>query len=533
MEKTLKWKIEIDDSQAQAAVKRLDDQVAKEQRSIRAKSEIIERLGKQAQTLAASQRLLLSSLAVDAENKSRKEAAGLALKLAILNKVGEAQKKLTTVKGLKEPDYEKALAGIAEMGNISLGVMDEHITRYHEFQEAQKKLTTVKGLKEPDYEKALAGIAEMGNISLGVMDEHITRYHEFQEAQKKLNEELAKEAREREKIEKAQSASKARYDKEKQRGAETIAKNLPLAAAPIFQPTSFWANAIAVNRIQAMLQTQQGKGFLSATGLSAGAVTTGAVAAMVALGLAIKGLQAALNKAREAIDFSAKIYSKTVMSGLGTRATVGRNLIGGILGVDEKEIFQFGAAMQYIQPRIRTATDVLTKNATALANISVDFKILESNMLAAGSALATALAPSIRTVIVMMTDLADVFLKFSDIISTVIKKLVDGVLRLAMNFVFPGAGDLAMAAVNIWKSNAARRAGAMSSLPEAAGFMKQMPASAWEKMGLVIGGSGVNHAAETAKNTKKTANTLDKILSAIVNGENQGSPILSPVYNHQ
>jgi hypothetical protein len=282
-----------------------------------------------------------------------------------------------------------------------------------------------------------------------------------------------------------------------------------------------------------MLQTSQGKAMLGNLGVSGGVFTGAAVAAMVALGLAIKALKFSLDKAREAIEFSGKVYAKSIQSGMGTPATVNRTLIAGILGVDEKEIFQFGAALQYIRPRIQGATDTLARNNRVLATISVDFKILEANMLAAGSALAAALAPSIRSVLVMMNDLADLFLRFSDIIAKVIEKLTKGILDLAANFILgPGLGSLAGAAVGIWKANADKRAGGMSMLPQAMGFMKQMPASAWEKMGLVIGGSGVNHAAETAKNTKKTAQTLDKLLQAVVAGNAAGAPMFSPAYNN-
>ena len=46
-------------------------------------------------------------------------------------------------------------------------------------------------------------------------------------------------------------------------------------------------------------------------------------------------------------------------------------------------------------------------------------------------------------------------------------------------------------------------------------FMKQMPASNWERMGLVIGGGGgTNYNQQTAKNTGTMTKTLEQILRA-------------------
>ena len=46
-------------------------------------------------------------------------------------------------------------------------------------------------------------------------------------------------------------------------------------------------------------------------------------------------------------------------------------------------------------------------------------------------------------------------------------------------------------------------------------YMKQMPASNWERMGLVIGGGGgTNYNQQTAKNTGTMTKTLEQILRA-------------------
>jgi len=47
--------------------------------------------------------------------------------------------------------------------------------------------------------------------------------------------------------------------------------------------------------------------------------------------------------------------------------------------------------------------------------------------------------------------------------------------------------------------------------PSPVAYMKQLPASQWEHMGLIIGGSGTNYAKDTAKNTAKMVQLLEKV----------------------
>jgi hypothetical protein len=52
--------------------------------------------------------------------------------------------------------------------------------------------------------------------------------------------------------------------------------------------------------------------------------------------------------------------------------------------------------------------------------------------------------------------------------------------------------------------------------PPPISFMKQLPASSWERMGLVLGGGmGTNPAKETAKNTHEMAHDIKKLVSYV------------------
>ena len=73
---------------------------------------------------------------------------------------------------------------------------------------------------------------------------------------------------------------------------------------------------------------------------------------------------------------------------------------------------------------------------------------------------------------------------------------------------------------NFWNGASNKKA------PEPQAQMKQMPASSWEKMGLVIGGGGgTNYAQQTAKNTEKSNSLLGKIANALANPKNSGDKL--------
>jgi hypothetical protein len=60
--------------------------------------------------------------------------------------------------------------------------------------------------------------------------------------------------------------------------------------------------------------------------------------------------------------------------------------------------------------------------------------------------------------------------------------------------------------------------------PQPLSFMKQLPASSWEKMGLVIGaGMGGSPASQTAHNTKSIAQDMKKLVSYVARGGGAGT----------
>jgi hypothetical protein len=63
-----------------------------------------------------------------------------------------------------------------------------------------------------------------------------------------------------------------------------------------------------------------------------------------------------------------------------------------------------------------------------------------------------------------------------------------------------------------------------SSMPSPQAWMKQLPASHWEKMGLVTMGGGQNYAKDTAKNTRDIANGIKTLVAAAKSRSGAKSP---------
>jgi hypothetical protein len=57
-----------------------------------------------------------------------------------------------------------------------------------------------------------------------------------------------------------------------------------------------------------------------------------------------------------------------------------------------------------------------------------------------------------------------------------------------------------------------------SSMPSPQAWMKQLPASHWEKMGLVVGGGATNYVRNTERNTREAAQALKTIAGFIAHG---------------
>jgi len=264
--------------------------------------------------------------------------------------------------------------------------------------------------------------------------------------------------------------------------------------------------------------------------------------ALKSLSVTVNGLMDSFKKARD-------IYSKSLTSGLGVSMTTKMGALSQIIGVSEEEVLKFGAAISYIYPQIEDTIKVLEETNGPLAEIQMNIEILKLKFLAVSSVITSSMIAEINEFIDSISAFLDVF-KDSDIIQgfvgTAIKALelvgllisaiviviqvfyegIKGIFTLLFNLLskIPGLGFMHSTMqtklpdmLSDIKKQAKTFAGygdkTSGGLPQVQSSMKQIPASAWEKMGLVIGGRG-----NTTNELIRQSNKHLSIIAASVTG---------------
>lgn len=281
-------------------------------------------------------------------------------------------------------------------------------------------------------------------------------------------------------------------------------KNIGFAGIPLLSPGSVLGNLFATRQIFSGLSGPVGQKLLGGVGLAGTGGTVAATATimpiLLAFGAALKGLQIAIRQTAAAYDDARKLYAHSLLSGLGLQFTANRQNLADVLGVSEKEVFQFGAAVAFIGPKLKFASDVMARTAPNLTSVSYEFEILKKNLGAMFAVLANDAAPALR--------------KFVDGLNVLIESLTrffeKNKIGIALEAIFEGMIGSKVADIIASKGKD------IGPAPTPQGFMKQLPASALERMGLVVGGfgGGGDSAQRTAKATEKSA----KLLEVLVRG---------------
>tara|TARA_R110000868_G_scaffold221_1_gene2108 strand:+ start:1 stop:1302 length:1302 start_codon:yes stop_codon:yes gene_type:complete len=346
-------------------------------------------------------------------------------------------------------------------------------------------------------------------------------------------------------------------------------------AMPMFNPSSPWANFVAGRQVHSAMSSSYGKDFLAGrqggmmgqaggmlgklSGGSALAATGIAVAAAAGVGLAlvalkkiihfvIDGLKAAFAKAKE-------LYSKSLTSGLGVGFTTKRSTLASIIGVSEEEVLKFGAAVAFLNPKIQYATSLIAANATTLAATSMNWDAMKTNISAVFSEMAAQIAPAINRLTEFVSAMAQLYTMAggADVVGFAIGAIIDAFTRFAAMIELPIAAiytfiiaieDLFTYLTNKIKHPFTKQEGAFDKTKDALGnlgkvakaaflptgmgykekapegqtFMKKLPTSSWEKMGLVIGG-----AKNTTNELIREGNKHLSVIAASVSGQS-GSP---------
>lgn len=263
---------------------------------------------------------------------------------------------------------------------------------------------------------------------------------------------------------------------------------------------------------------QQGRssaGGMAGIGSLGGSVAAGAV--VLGLVVAFKALQKAVKGTMDAFEQARTLYAKALTGGgLGLQFTQRRASLANILGVGEKEVYQFGQAVMYLTPQIAWANNIIAKTTTTLTGVGWQFKILENDAHALFATIGAQAAPAL--------------ISFSQSLAEIIKQMTDWVDKHQKYVQFVAELPNALAyAVGIGpdgKTIAQREnANSKNPVPQPLAFMKQIQASAWEHLGLVVGGiGGASPAQETARNTKQTADGVKQLVQATSRGGEKYNP---------
>ena len=297
---------------------------------------------------------------------------------------------------------------------------------------------------------------------------------------------------------------------------------LPKAAAGI--PTAPKSTALNGTLIRSLVGSIAGSTLAGPIGAGLGASAMGAggpfAIGIAAVTAAMKMLKSAIHLTIEAFQRSQQIYNRAMTSGFGLGMATKRSNLAAVMGVSEEDLFQFGKQIEYIGNRTDAATRIMAANATQQNQVVMDWKILKVDMEALASIIASAVAPSVDKLINSLSLLAEGFIGVADTIIGVVKYLLKSMLDIITNFSLgPIMGTIVktIGAELLNLANLTATGGRKLTEPNA--YMKQMPASAWERMGLQIGvGSGTNYNQQTANHTKPVPELLRKIAVALTAG---------------
>lgn len=262
--------------------------------------------------------------------------------------------------------------------------------------------------------------------------------------------------------------------------------------------------------------------------------------AMEALG----ALTTAIKKTTQQYEEASRIYAKSLQSGLGTAFTTKRSIQAAILGVSETEVVKFGAALNYINPKIEQAAKTISDANLPLTKVSWEFKILKINMEAMFAKLAVEAAPAIYSLIDALNELVSWVNKNSKSLMSPIRAMnqqnqneakykafedfaskyglfmsgshVKGKDDIgdSINLFRKGSDKPDVKALELFQREWSKKTqDREKTIPTPQSFMKQLPASSWEKMGLVVGGG-----ANTTNDLIRKSNAYLQVIAKSVSG---------------
>ena len=220
------------------------------------------------------------------------------------------------------------------------------------------------------------------------------------------------------------------------------------------------------------------------------------------------------------------MYAKQLQSGgLPGGFVAGRSLMAEMLGVGENEIMRYGNAVAYLNEKIRFAQGVYVKTTPALASAAWELKALNNDLKAIAMLVAAEFAPAMRQIVYALRQIIEfVGGSFAKGLAAAFKWALESAIRTV-------AGH---AGVIAYKTVQKHIGGKIDpgTAPAIQASSARMPASAWEKMGLVLATSGRGPMQKVAENTGKTARILERMAKGMPRGESGLKMFNNPSHAH-
>lgn len=306
--------------------------------------------------------------------------------------------------------------------------------------------------------------------------------------------------------------------KRMQSDMQKIFAGISFLSAPVSNPTSLWGNLLTGVAVNRALSTGRGKSMLGAVGLGgtggALAATVGIVGVAAAVGVALKGLGKVITEVTNAMDRASKLFVFKGLSGFGSDLASKRFTGAQVLGVSTEEVVKFGRAMNQLNPQLKQANENFVRTYRALTFTNWQFRVLGANVQSLFATIANSAAPALNAFANGISRIVNIIDRFAQANPNFAKLLAAAALSpIAMGAV-PFMGGVG---------------GAAATGPEGAMPKK---GSAWESMGLVIGGGDRQQQAfQLWRSQLKALEDIRRLL--FPNKGNRAAQPLNPHYLQQ
>ena len=270
------------------------------------------------------------------------------------------------------------------------------------------------------------------------------------------------------------------------------------------------------------------------------------------LGAALAGLRAAVGLVQFAFEkllspiraiiavseAASRMWARAARSGVGLGVTVQRSVLSSVMGVGEDEVYRYASAFTFLNSRLAESMRAIHDTTIPLTELSWSYKSLKVDIAGLAATITTVLAPAIKEAqdgigqgVQRTTKHMSDFMRNQQAISfaekhgleSVTKRIKDPEGRTAREvlvgfrrLLFDGKGEDPKSALfmKMFEKMLGDKA-ASSPASLAAGSANRMAASAWERMGLIVGpGPAADAGRETARNTRRMVWLLEKIVGA-------------------